>query len=363
MEKKITVLPGDGIGPEVVEATTNILDEVAEQFGHTFTYEYADIGGIALDREGVPLPDKTVETCRESDGVLLGAVGGPKWDENPGHLRPEAGLLGIRKQLELFANLRPVAGHESLNTSSSLKEEVINGVDLMIVRELTGGLYFGEPKERREEGGEEAVVDTLSYKRSEIERIVRRAFDLAKVRKKHVTSVDKANVLESSRLWREIADEVSEDYPDVTLEHMLVDNAAMQLIRDPKQFDVVVTENMFGDILSDEASVLTGSLGMLPSASIGSDSPGLYEPVHGSAPDIAGEGKANPLATIASAGMMLKYSFGMIAEATAIDEAIQQVLSNGFRTGDIAKPGEKILSTDEMTAEVVKALQTAAAKS
>ncbi|SDH35413.1 3-isopropylmalate dehydrogenase [Alteribacillus persepolensis] len=357
MEKTITVLPGDGIGLEVVKATTAVLDKTAELYGHSFKYQYADIGGASIDKHDNPLPQETIDTCLNSDGVLLGAVGGPKWDNLPGDKRPEKGLLGIRKALNLFANLRPVTGHESLTDSSTLRKEVVDNVDLMIVRELTGGLYFGEPQERREVDGEEAAVDTLQYKKSEIERIVRQAFELAQVRSKKLTSVDKANVLESSRLWREVAEEVSKDYPDVELDHMLVDNAAMQLIRDPKQFDVVVTENMFGDILSDEASMLTGSLGMLPSASIGSETPGLYEPVHGSAPDIAGQGKANPLAAISSAAMMLKYSFGLHEEAAAIDRAVSTVLTDGHRTGDIAKEGEDVLSTDDMLEKVLQALK------
>ncbi|SDH76427.1 3-isopropylmalate dehydrogenase [Alteribacillus bidgolensis] len=357
MNKTITVLPGDGIGLEVVNAATAVLDKTGELYGHQFEYQFADIGGTSIDKNGTPLPQATIDTCLKSDGVLLGAVGGPKWDNLPGSERPEKGLLGIRKALNLFANLRPVTGHKSLTDSSTLRKEVVDNVDLMIVRELTGGLYFGEPQERREVDGEEAAVDTLQYKKSEIERIVRQAFELAKVRRKKLTSVDKANVLESSRLWRETAEEISEDYPEVELDHVLVDNAAMQLIRDPKQFDVIVTENMFGDILSDEASMLTGSLGMLPSASIGSEVPGLYEPVHGSAPDIAGEGKANPLAAIASSAMMLKYSFGMHEEAAAIDRAVSTVLTDGHRTGDIAKEGETILSTDDMLEKVLEALK------
>lgn len=357
MKKNIAVIPGDGIGPEVVQSTTQVLDAIAEKFGHEFEYTYAKLGGKAIDEDNTPLPDETLEICKNSDSILLGAVGGPKWDTLPGDMRPEKGLLGLRKELSLFANLRPVTAHDSLIDSSTLKKEVVEGVDLMILRELTGGLYFGEPRERREEDGELAVVDTLHYKRSEIERIIRQAFELAKVRRKKVTSVDKANVLESGRVWREVAIEVGQEYPDIELEHMLVDNAAMQLIRDPKQFDVVVTENMFGDILSDEASMLTGSLGMLPSASIGAGGPGLYEPIHGSAPDIAGQSKANPLATIASAAMMLKYSFGMIDEANAIDHAITKVLSDGHRTGDIAKKGETILTTEQMTEKVIEAIQ------
>lgn len=357
MKKKITVLPGDGIGPEVVKGAIAVLDAIGKKYGHQFEYTYAKIGGVAIDECNNPLPEETIDICKASDGVLLGAVGGPKWDNLPGNMRPEAGLLGIRKALGLFANLRPVVAYDSLTDSSTLKKEVISGVDLIIVRELTGGLYFGEPRERRTlENGELEVVDTLAYKKTEIERIIRKAFEIAQVRSKKVTSVDKANVLESSRVWREVAEEVAKDYPDVTLEHMLVDNAAMQLIRNPKQFDVIVTENMFGDILSDEAAMLTGSLGMLPSASLGADGPGLYEPCHGSAPDIAGQNKANPLATIASAAMMLKYSFGMIEEADAIEKAIISVLDAGYRTGDIAKPGEQVLTTDEMTQKVIDAI-------
>ncbi|RSL32240.1 3-isopropylmalate dehydrogenase [Salibacterium salarium] len=357
MNKTITILPGDGIGLEVVKATTVVLDKIADMYGHHFDYQYADIGGAAIDKYENPLPQETIDACKNSDGVLLGAVGGPKWDNHPKGIRPEQGLLGIRKELKLFANLRPVTGHESLTDSSTLRKEVVDNVDLMILRELTGGLYFGEPQERRQVDGEEAAVDTLQYKKSEIERIVRQGFEMAKLRRKQLTSVDKANVLESSRLWRETVEEVKKDYPEVELDHMLVDNAAMQLIRDPKQFDVIVTENMFGDILSDEASMLTGSLGMLPSASVGSEAPGLYEPVHGSAPDIAGEGKANPLATISSAAMMLKYSFDMQEEADSVDRAVAEVLTSGHRTGDIAKQGEPILSTEEMTEKVLNALK------
>nr|3U1H_A Chain A, 3-isopropylmalate dehydrogenase [Bacillus sp. (in: firmicutes)]3U1H_B Chain B, 3-isopropylmalate dehydrogenase [Bacillus sp. (in: firmicutes)] len=355
MKKKIAVLPGDGIGPEVMEAAIEVLKAVAERFGHEFEFEYGLIGGAAIDEAGTPLPEETLDVCRGSDAILLGAVGGPKWDQNPSELRPEKGLLGIRKGLDLFANLRPVKVYDSLADASPLKKEVIEGVDLVIVRELTGGLYFGEPSERYEEG-EEAAVDTLLYTREEIERIIRKAFELALTRKKKVTSVDKANVLESSRLWREVAEEVAKEYPDVELEHMLVDNAAMQLIRNPRQFDVIVTENMFGDILSDEASMITGSLGMLPSASLSTDGLGLYEPVHGSAPDIAGKGIANPLATILSAAMMLRYSFGLEEEAKAIEKAVEKVLAEGYRTADIAKPGGKYVSTTEMTDEVKAAV-------
>ncbi|WP_100405030.1 3-isopropylmalate dehydrogenase [Bacillus solitudinis] len=356
MKKNIAVLPGDGIGPEVVSAGIRVLNEIGRIFNHEFTYTYGKIGGVAIDEENTPLPEATVEICKQSDAILLGAVGGPKWDTLPGHLRPEKGLLGIRKALQLFANLRPVTVYESLSEASTLKEEVIKGVDLLIVRELTGGIYFGEPRERRQQNGEEVVVDTLTYTRSEIERIVRKGFELAAVRRGKVTSVDKANVLESSRVWREVAIEIAKDFPQVELEHMLVDNAAMQLIRNPRQFDVMVTENMFGDILSDEASMLTGSLGMLPSSSLSDGGPGLYEPIHGSAPDIAGKGLANPLATIASIGMMLKYEFSLEKEADAVQQALDTVLSEGYRTADLAREGEKSLSTDEMTDKLLEVL-------
>jgi 3-isopropylmalate dehydrogenase len=349
---RIAVLPGDGIGKEVTRGAVEILKTIETRFGHQFEFEFGLIGGTAIDQKGTPLPDETLAICRESDAILLGAVGGPKWDRNPAHLRPEKGLLQIRKEMNLFANLRPVKFYDSLIDSSPLKKEVIQGVDLLIVRELTGGLYFGKPSGRMVENGEEKVVDTLLYKKEEIKRIVKAAFELARKRKKKVTSVDKANVLESSRMWREIAEEVAQEFPDVTLEHMLVDNAAMQLIRSPQQFDVIVTENMFGDILSDEASMLSGSLGMLPSASLSTSGPSLYEPIHGSAPDIAGQNKANPIATILSAAMMLRLSFGLSVEADAIEKAVQQVLAAGLRTADIAQKGQRVVSTDEMVNEI-----------
>ncbi|WP_412886113.1 3-isopropylmalate dehydrogenase [Bacillus sp. 1P06AnD] len=352
MEKVITVLQGDGIGKEVTKGAVEVLKAVAQRYGHSFQFEYGLIGGAAIDQAGNPLPDETLEMCRKSDAVLLGAVGGPKWDENPSHLRPEAGLLKIRKELGLYANLRPITFFKSLADASPLKKEFIEGVDMMIVRELTGGIYFGKPSERIECEGQEAVVDTLFYKREEIERILELAFQLASKRKGKVTSVDKANVLASSKLWREVAIDVSKKYPDVELEHMLVDNAAMQLIRHPKQFDVVVTENMFGDILSDEASVLTGSLGMLPSASLSTGQLNLFEPIHGSAPDIAGKGYANPLATILSAASMLRLSFGLDEEAQEVEKAVQEVLELGIRTRDIAHTGSRVVSTDEMVQEV-----------
>ncbi|AQX53575.1 3-isopropylmalate dehydrogenase [Priestia flexa] len=352
MTKKVAVLPGDGVGKEVTKGAIDVLNAIGQRFNHQFEFSYGLIGGAAIDTEGVPLPESTVEVCKEADAVLLGAVGGPKWDAVPTQLRPERGLLAIRKELDLYANLRPVTYYDSLADSSPLKKEYIQDVDFIIVRELTGGLYFGKPSERRTNGSEEVVVDTLYYKREEIERIIRQAFETAKVRRQKVTSVDKANVLESSRLWREIAEEVSKDYPEIELEHMLVDSAAMQLIRNPKHFDVVVTENMFGDILSDEASMLAGSLGMLPSASLTLNGPSLYEPVHGSAPDIAGQNKANPIAAILSAAMMLRHSFGLEEEAKAVEQAVEHVLNAGHRTADLAN-GSHYLSTEKMVEAIV----------
>lgn len=351
MKKHIAVLSGDGIGPEVMDGAIQVLDTVADQYNHTFTYASGLIGGSAYDEKGTPLPQETITVCEESDAILLGAVGGYKWDNLPGDLRPEKGLLGIRKALDLFANLRPIQVFSSLADESSLKKDVIEGTDILIVRELTGGLYFGEPRERRANGQE--VVDTLYYTRDEMKRILVKAFELASLRDKHVTSVDKANVLESSRMWREVAEEVALDYPDITLEHMLVDAAAMELVRDPNRFDVLVTENLFGDILSDEGSMLTGSLGMLPSASLTADGPGLYEPVHGSAPDIAGEGKANPMAMILSAAMMLKYSFGLQTEAATIEKAVEKVLEEGYRTGDIARGDESVSGTETIIDRII----------
>lgn len=350
MKKRIAVLPGDGIGKEVVKGAIEVLQAVGERFGHQFYFSYGKIGGEAIDTLGTPLPEETIELCKESDAVLLGAVGGPKWDRQPAHLRPEKGLLKIRKELNLYANLRPTNYYSSLADSSPLKKEVIEGVDMLMVRELTGGLYFGKPSERTQQN--DAVVDTLHYQKEEMQRVIKLAFELASKRKGKVTSVDKANVLESSKMWREVAEEISAQYPDVALEHMLVDNAAMQMIKNPKQFDVVVTENMFGDILSDEASVLTGSLGMLPSASLSENGPYLYEPIHGSAPDIEGKNAANPLAMILSAAMMLRTSFGMEEEAESIENAVYQVLDAGYRTKDIASFGKKNVTTSEMIEEV-----------
>ncbi|MGI8314387.1 3-isopropylmalate dehydrogenase [Halobacillus mangrovi] len=356
MKKHIVLLPGDGIGPEVTKAAKRVLEAVAERYQHTFTFESQDIGGAAIDQQGSPLPENTVEACKKADAVFLGAVGGPKWDQLPGHMRPEKGLLGIRKQLGLFANLRPVKAYQQLLHASPLKPEVVAGSDLLIVRELTGGLYFGEPSERRKNGKE--VVDTLAYQKEEIERIVEKGFESARLRRKHLTSVDKANVLESSRMWREIVEEKKKDYPDVTVEHMLVDAAAMKLVTNPSAFDVIVTENMFGDILSDEASVLTGSLGMLPSASVRSDGVGLYEPVHGSAPDIAGENKANPLAAILSTAMMLKHSFQMEQEAEEIEKAVADVLQARYHTADLHMTNSVQVSGSELASKVIEQLST-----
>lgn len=345
---RIAVIPGDGIGPEVVKQAIVVLEAVARKFGHQFEFQEVLMGGAALDAVGVPLPDETLKVCLESDAVLLGAVGGPKWDDLPGHLRPEAGLLGIRKGLNLFANLRPAKVFPQLKSASTLKEEILGeGLDILVVRELTGDLYFGEKGRAKVSDGEKAW-DTAVYSTHEVERVAHVAFKIARGRRRKVTSVDKANILESSRLWREVVSRVGQQYPDVELNHMYVDNAAMQLIRNPSQFDVILTTNMFGDILSDEAAMLTGSLGMLPSASLGEGKLGLYEPVHGSAPDIAGQDKANPIATIMSAAMMLRYSFGLEREARAVEDAVSRVLEQGYRTADIATPGDTVVGTQEM---------------
>ena len=352
MKKRVAVLPGDGIGPEVTEAAVKVLQVIGRRFNHTFEFGYGLIGGAAVDEHNSPLPNETIELCETSHAILLGAVGGPKWDQHPTHLRPEKGLLAIRKHFELYANLRPVMAVPSLLHASPLKEEVAKDVDMLIVRELTGGLYFGEPSRHTEK----SAIDTLVYTREEIERIVVKSFELARLRRGKVTSVDKENVLESSKLWREVVEEKKKLYPDVEVEHMLVDSAAMQLVTNPGAFDVIVTENMFGDILSDEASVITGSLGVLPSASIGHDGFGLYEPVHGSAPTIAGQGKANPAATILSVAMMLKYSFGMNEEAAQVEKAVNAVFKDGFYTADLASEGDRVLSTEDWTSKVVDEL-------
>ena len=348
MNYKIGLLRGDGIGPEIVDSTVRVLEAVGKKFGHTFTFTPYLIGGAAIDACGEPLPKETVEGCLASDSVLLGAVGGPKWDTLPGNMRPEKALLGIRAAMGLFTNLRPAKLYPALAGECPLRADIVaNGFDLMIVRELTGGIYFGERGMREGKYGEEAY-DTECYSRMEIERIGRVAFETARKRGKKLCSIDKANVLDTSRLWRKIMHELAEEYPDVTLSDMLVDNAAMQLVRNPAQFDVVVTSNMFGDILSDEASQITGSIGMLPSASLGETTRGLYEPIHGSAPDIAGKHVANPIATILSAAMMLRYSFDMTAEADDIVRAVDEVLEAGCRTADLAH-GAPAMSTEEMT--------------
>lgn len=348
MEYRIAVLPGDGIGPEVTEQTLLVLERIGEKFNHRFQFQKLLAGGCAIDAIGNPLPEETLEACRKSDAVLLGAVGGPKWDNLPGDKRPEAGLLGLRGGLGLFANLRPAILNKELRDACTLRPDIIGeSMDIMVVRELTGGIYFGERGRRSGKMGEEAF-DTESYSVGEVERIARLAFEIARKRSKKVTSVDKANVLESSRLWREVVLRVAKDFPDVALDHMYVDNAAMQLVRNPKQFDVIVTTNMFGDILSDEASMITGSIGMLPSASLGEGEFGMYEPIHGSAPDIAGKDMANPLATILSAAMMLRYTMHLEKEAKAVEDAVNKVLEEGYRTGDIMSPGKKQVGTSEM---------------
>lgn len=344
MEKSIAVLKGDGIGPEIVEAALLVLNRVAEKYSHRFEYRFAEVGGCAIDQFGEPLPKKSLAICLSSDSVLLGAVGGPKWDNLPGELRPERALLGLRKELGLFANLRPAVLMPQLVSASPLKESVVgNGIDIMVVRELTGGIYFGEKGT-----GENFAYDVEKYYDYEIERIAKCAFELAKKRKKQVTSVDKANVLTSSKLWRCVVEKVHENYPDITLNHMYVDNAAMQIATNPRQFDVIVTSNMFGDILSDLTATVTGSIGLLASASTGSGSRGMYEPIHGSAPDIAGKNIANPIATIISAAMMLRTAFGMDEEAAAIEQAVRLALDRGYRTADIAEEGCQTLGTKEM---------------
>ncbi len=357
MNYRIAALPGDGVGPEVTAQAVGALHAIGECFGHTFDVGYGAIGGGAMDDFADPFPSDALELCQESAAVLLGAVGGPKWDDPQAAMRPEDGLLALRKALQLFANLRPVKLNPALIDSSPVKPEVLQGVDLVVVRELTGGLYFAEPKKRWADCDGRSAVDTLLYTEAEIRRILHVGFRLAQGRSGRLTSVDKANVLETSRLWREMADEVAPEYPDVALEHMLVDNAAMQLVRSPAQFDVIVTENTFGDILTDEAAVLSGSMGMLPSASLGDSGGanplGLFEPIHGSAPDIAGRGIANPIAAILSAALMLRLSLGLEREAQALEAAVSRALEDGCRTADIAKPGEAALSTEEMGEAVI----------
>ncbi len=356
---RITVLPGDGIGPEVVGAAMNVLKTVGKKFDFSAELTEALIGGVAIDAAGTPLPPETVEKCRQADAVFLGSIGGPKWENLPHLQKPEQGLLGIRRALGTFANLRPVKVWDALISASTLKPEIVQGVDIMIVRELTGGIYFGKPSGSEEREGARTAFNTMIYHDWEIERIAKIAFEIARQRKHRLMSVEKANVLAVSQLWREVIVEVSKNYPDVEVSHVYVDNAAMQLIRNPGQFDVIVTGNLFGDILSDEASMLTGSLGMLPSACVGGKI-GLYEPVHGSAPDIAGTNKANPLASIATVAMMLEYSFGEKKAARAIESAIEKTVKDGFRTGDIAEAGSSVLSTSEITEKVLENLEGAA---
>lgn len=352
MEYKIALIPGDGIGPEIVAEAKKVLDRVCEKYSHKFSYTEVLLGGASIDAHGVPLTEEAIAQAKASDAVLMGSIGGDAktspWYKLEPSKRPEAGLLAIRKELNLFANLRPAYLYNELRDACPLRDEIIgDGFDMIIVRELTGGLYFGARK-TTEENGVRTAVDTLSYNENEIRRIAIKAFEIARKRRNKVTSVDKANVLDSSRLWRSVVEDVAKDYPDVTLEHMLVDNCAMQLVRDPKQFDVILTENMFGDILSDEASMVTGSIGMLSSASLNETKLGLYEPSHGSAPDIAGQNKANPIATILSAAMMLRYSLDLDKEADAVETAVQKVLTEGYRTGDIMSDGCKLVGTREM---------------
>ena len=356
MEYKLAVIPGDGIGPDVVEQTLLVLDKVGEKFGHTFHYQKVLAGGCAIDATGACLPQETIDVCKASDAVLLGAVGGWKWDTLPGDQRPERALLGLRKALGLFANLRPALLFEQLADASPLKPEILaGGLDIVVVRELTGGIYFGEKGFKDTDLGP-AAYDVEQYAEEEVRRIAKVAFDMAMKRSKHVTSVDKANVLESSRLWRRVVAEVAQDYPEVTLDNLYVDNAAMQLVRNPRQFDVIVTSTIFGDILSDEASQITGSIGMLPSASLAKGNFGMYEPVHGSAPDLAGQDKANPMATILSAAMMLRYTFGLLQEADAVENAVKAVLDQGYRTPDLFAGEGTLIGTAEMGRRIAEAI-------
>lgn len=348
MIKKIAVIKGDGIGPEIVDEALKVLKKVEEKYGHQFELEEVLAGGIAIDETGECLPQKSVDQLLASDSVLLGAVGGPKYDSQPAYNRPEKALLGIRSKLGLFCNVRPAKLFPQLKEASPLKDSIVDkGIDFVVVRELTGGIYFGEHK-TFEENGEQAASDMMKYSVSEIKRIAKVAFDMAMLRSKKVTSIDKANVLDNSRLWRKTVEEVAKEYPEIELNHMYVDNAAMQICKDPSQFDVIVTGNMFGDILSDEASMITGTIGTIPSSSLGSTTRGMYEPIHGSAPDIAGMNIANPIGTILSVGMMLKYSFHLEEEAAAIEKAVEEVLSEGYRTPDMMSEGMKKVGTKEM---------------
>jgi len=354
MQAKITLLPGDGIGPEVTAEGVKVLNAVGKRFGHSFEFTEALAGGIAIDETGNPLPDESLAACREADAVLLGAVGGPKWSDPKAAVRPEQGLMRVRQELDLFANIRPVKVYPALVDASTVREEVIAPVDMVIVRELTSGIYFGQPQGRQDTARERAAVDTLYYSETQVRRLMKVAFELARQRRKKITSVDKANILASSRLWREVAHEVAAEYPDVEYEDVLVDACAMYLIRTPANFDVIATGNLFGDILSDEASMLAGSMGMLPSASLSESKLGLYEPIHGSAPDIAGQGIANPLAMIMSVAMMLRLSFDLSTEADAVEQAVEAVLNAGHRTADLAKPGEASVGTEKMGDLVVE---------
>jgi 3-isopropylmalate dehydrogenase len=361
MNATIVLLPGDGIGPEVVDEARLVLADVAARHGHQLAFDSHAIGGVAIDQHGDPLPPATLDACRRADAILLGAVGGPRWDDPRARLRPEQGLLGLRKQLGLYANLRPVRVHPALADASPLKPALLAGVDLVFVRELTGGLYFGRPRLRELIDGKRHAIDTLEYHEHEIARVVRLAFRLARGRNRRVTSVDKANVLESSRLWREVALEVAAEFPDVALEHQLVDSCAMRIVTAPRSFDVIVTENLFGDILTDEAAVLAGSLGVLPSASLGDGTRGLYEPIHGSAPDLAGKGVANPIGTILSAALLLRHSLGLAREASLVERAVAGVIAAGARTADLgAAPGEA-LSTRAMGERIRRELAAGAA--
>ena len=362
MEATVAVLPGDGIGPEVISSALAVLETIAARFGHTFTTSTHLMGGCAIDATGTPLPEETLGACLSADAVLLGAVGGPQWDDPRAAVRPEQGLLGLRKALGLYANLRPVSPHPDLLAASPLRPERLQGTDLIVFRELTGGLYFGTPRGRQMVNGEEQARDTMLYSESEIRRIARLAFETARQRRKHLTSVDKANVLECSRLWRQTVMALAADYPDVTLEHVLIDAMTMHLISRPASFDVIVAGNLMGDILTDEASMLTGSMGNLPSASLGETMNrfglprGLFEPIHGSAPDIAGQGIANPLGMILSTALLLRHGLGLETEATAVEAAVHLAISDGCRTGDLAAAGEPVLRTDEMTAAVIDRL-------
>ncbi|MBH52146.1 MAG: 3-isopropylmalate dehydrogenase [Chloroflexi bacterium] len=363
MKFNITVLDGDGIGPEVTREAINVMETIGEKYNHQFIFTHELIGGISIDQKGTALPQESIISSKKSDAVLLGAVGGPKWDNPSAPVRPEDGLLAIRKELGLFANIRPVSVFPDLTYSSTLKSETLNGVDFVVIRELTGGLYFGKPKRRWKNTRGRQAVDTMRYSEKEIRRVLKVGFEMARIRNKRLTSVDKANVLETSRLWREIAIEMSNEYTDVAVDHMLVDTASMQLVRNPSQFDVIVTENTFGDILTDEASVLTGSMGMLPSASLaqvpmeGTKTMGLYEPIHGSAPDIAGKGIANPLACILSIALLFRYSLRLNEEAAAIENAVQKAINEGYRCADIARDGDNVISTKEMGALISSLLK------